>query len=105
MAMMAIAACERQPAGQGGDGAEDPALAAIQAGQGAIVELGGKKVAAYRDEAGALIQLSPACPHAGCDVGWNARESTWDCPCHASRFEPDGTRRSGPATEGLTPLS
>jgi hypothetical protein len=37
MAMMAIAACERQPAGQGGDGAEDPALAAIQAGQGAIV--------------------------------------------------------------------
>ncbi|MBS5198362.1 MAG: Rieske 2Fe-2S domain-containing protein [Clostridiales bacterium] len=29
---------------------------------------------------------------------WNSAEHTWDCPCHGSRFEEDGTLIDNPAT-------
>ncbi len=38
------------------------------------------------------------CPHLGCALKWNPREHTWDCPCHGSRFEEDGTLIDNPAT-------
>jgi Rieske Fe-S protein len=37
----------------------------------------------------------------GCKVHWNSVETSWDCPCHGSRFRPDGTVIEGPA---LSPL-
>lgn len=40
------------------------------------------------------------CPHLGCALKWNAAERTWDCPCHGSRFEKDGTLIDNPATGG-----
>ncbi len=45
--------------------------------------------------------LSPSqkrCPHLGCALKWNRAEHTWDCPCHGSRFEDDGTLIDNPAT-------
>ncbi|MCL2053265.1 MAG: FAD-dependent oxidoreductase [Oscillospiraceae bacterium] len=41
------------------------------------------------------------CPHMGCALKWNKTERTWDCPCHGSRFEKDGTLIDNPATGGL----
>lgn len=38
------------------------------------------------------------CPHLGCALKWNPTEHTWDCPCHGSRFEEDGTLIDNPAT-------
>ncbi len=38
------------------------------------------------------------CPHLGCALKWNKTEHTWDCPCHGSRFEEDGTLIDNPAT-------
>jgi len=70
-------------------------------GEGAIVAVDGKKVAAYRGEDGSLVTLSPKCKHMGCTVGWNHRASTWDCPCHGSRYERDGTVRNGPTRHPL----
>lgn len=70
-------------------------------GQGAIVRRGLAKVAAYRDEAGALHLRSAVCTHAGCVVRWNALERVWDCPCHGSHFAVDGTPLQGPATAPL----
>lgn len=45
--------------------------------------------------------LSPSqkrCPHLGCALKWNRAEHTWDCPCHGSRFEDDGTLIDNPST-------
>jgi Rieske Fe-S protein len=84
--------------------AEDP-FSGIAAGQGAVVDVDGAKIAAYRTEAGELIRLSADCPHQGCAVEWNAGQSRWVCPCHASQFEPDGTFISGPADADLSEVS
>ena len=83
--------------------AEGRTLRALRRGEGKILELNGTRVAAYRNPSGQVTRLSPICTHMGCLVEWNAAESTWDCPCHGSRFEPDGTVLSGPAEAPLEP--
>jgi glycine/D-amino acid oxidase-like deaminating enzyme/nitrite reductase/ring-hydroxylating ferredoxin subunit len=75
----------------------------IQPGTGAIVRSGLSKIAVYRDPAGNLHERSAVCTHLGCIVAWNAAESSWDCPCHGSRFDPDGKVLNGPAIAPLTP--
>jgi Rieske Fe-S protein len=60
-------------------------------------------VAVSRDERGELHAVSPICTHLGCDVAWNRAEKSWDCPCHGSRFSPDGKVINGPAVAGLQP--
>lgn len=39
------------------------------------------------------------CPHMGCALKWNPEERSWDCPCHGSRFEEDGTLINNPAVD------
>ena len=73
----------------------------VAAGEGKIVRVDGRKIAAYRDDAGTLHCVSPVCTHMKCDVAWNPAERTWDCPCHGSRFTPQGNVLNGPAHEPL----
>lgn len=73
----------------------------IAPGMGALIRQGLHKLAVYRDDAGALHRCSSACTHLGCVVQWNHVERTWDCPCHGSRFDPDGRVLMGPATTDL----
>jgi glycine/D-amino acid oxidase-like deaminating enzyme/nitrite reductase/ring-hydroxylating ferredoxin subunit len=84
-------------------GPDAKSLRAVRPGEGRIVEIAGKKVAAYRSEKGTTTLLSPVCTHMGCHVKWNDVESTWDCPCHGSRFTPAGKVLSGPAETPLSP--
>jgi Rieske Fe-S protein len=84
-------------------GPEGRSLRGLRRGEGKILELGGTRVAAYRNDAGTVTRLSPICPHMGCVVAWNGAERTWDCPCHGSRFEPGGKVISGPAESPLPP--
>lgn len=84
--------------------ADTDSLAAVPRQQGRIVNLDGRKVAAYRDAAGQLSLCSPVCTHLKCIVAWNDAEQTWDCPCHGSRFRPTGEVISGPAEEPLEKL-
>lgn len=76
----------------------------IAPGEGAILRRGLKKVAASRDAAGTLTECSAVCTHLGCIVEWNGSEKTWDCPCHGSRFAPDGHVVNGPARAALKPF-
>lgn len=43
--------------------------------------------------------ISAICTHLGCTVQWRGTE--FDCPCHGSRFRPDGSVIGGPAPRPL----
>jgi Rieske Fe-S protein len=81
--------------------AEAASVDEIPLGEGRILRDGLHKIAAYRGPAGEVCRLSATCPHLGCIVEWNPGEKSWDCPCHGSRFAPDGHVLNGPAVSGL----
>ena len=58
----------------------------------------GRNVAVFRDADG-VFAISTVCTHLGCIVKTSA--AGFDCPCHGSGFQKDGTVRKGPAP---TPL-
>lgn len=76
-------------------------LSSLAPGDSAIVEADGDAFATYRAPDGELFAVSPVCTHMGCKVHWNSVETSWDCPCHGSRFRPDGTVIEGPAIQPL----
>lgn len=61
-----------------------------------FIKKDGKNLAVYKDEKGEHI-VSTKCPHMGCTLIFNEVEKTWDCPCHASRFNIDGKCIKGPS--------
>jgi glycine/D-amino acid oxidase-like deaminating enzyme/nitrite reductase/ring-hydroxylating ferredoxin subunit len=73
----------------------------LGAGEGGVVEVDGHAVGAYRDPAQNVHAVGITCTHLGCRLSWNNAEASWDCPCHGSRFDVDGTVLDGPA---VTPL-
>ena len=76
----------------------------IPRGSGAVIRRGLHKVAVFCDEQGVLHERSATCPHLGCIVAWNPSDTTWDCPCHGSRFDRNGTVINGPANVDLAKL-
>jgi len=74
-------------------------------GQAGVVKLDGRSVGAYRDDGGNVHAVSITCTHLGCAVRWNEAETTWDCPCHGSRFSADGRVLEGPAVKDLERIS
>lgn len=73
-------------------------------GSGGLVEVDGHVVAAHRRPDGTIEAVSATCTHLGCTVHWNSAEASWDCPCHGSRFDVDGTVLAAPAVEPLEPV-
>ncbi|MGW0706342.1 FAD-dependent oxidoreductase [Streptomyces sp. NPDC002643] len=70
-------------------------------GDGAVLRVGGRRCAVHRDEGGQLHSVSAHCTHLGCVVAFNQAERTWECPCHGSRFTPNGEVVQGPAVRPL----
>jgi cytochrome b6-f complex iron-sulfur subunit len=58
----------------------------------------GRAVAVFRDPEG-VYAVSTICTHLGCVVKPNPEG--FECPCHGSRFNPDGTVLRGPAPRAL----
>lgn len=77
------------------------AVSRLQPGEGTVVRIDGRDVAAYRDDDGTLRAVSAVCTHLGCLVNFNPAERSWDCPCHGSRFAADGAVLEGPAVDDL----
>lgn len=64
---------------------------------------GSPAVFVVRDSKG-LFAMQPVCTHSGCDPTFNAAAATFDCRCHGSRFNIDGTVKMGPAARPLLHL-
>ena len=73
----------------------------IKNGHAGIVEYNDEKIGVYKNNDGKEFIVSTKCPHLGCQLGWNAYELTWDCPCHGSRFDYKGRLIGSPATKDL----
>ena len=59
---------------------------------------------AVRHSDAAVTVFSPICTHLGCQYTWNPVSGHFECPCHGSVYEPDGTVLSGPAPRRLDTL-
>jgi glycine/D-amino acid oxidase-like deaminating enzyme/nitrite reductase/ring-hydroxylating ferredoxin subunit len=86
-------------------GSEVDGVDQIDPGSGAVLRRGLTKIAVYRDGAGKTHEMSAVCPHLQCIVHWNPAETTWDCPCHGSRFSSHGEVINGPANVDLPPAN
>lgn len=75
--------------------------AALHPGEGRVLRTGGRHIAACRTQDGEVHAVDAVCTHLGCLVSWNDAEESWDCPCHGSRFSPDGAVITGPAVHPL----
>jgi glycine/D-amino acid oxidase-like deaminating enzyme/nitrite reductase/ring-hydroxylating ferredoxin subunit len=73
----------------------------VPVNQGAVITIGIKKIAVFKDEAGRLNAYTAICPHLGCVLEWNGDEKSFDCPCHGSRFTCEGKVINGPAVSDL----
>lgn len=51
-------------------------------------------------EAG-VVTLYGVCTHLGCLPKWSETNSRFECPCHGSKFQIDGTYIEGPAPRNL----
>jgi len=78
-------------------------VAQPEEGRAVVANRGGHPVG-ISTVGGTTRAVSLVCTHLGGVPSWNDAECTWDCPLHASRFAPDGTRIEGPALRDLTQL-
>lgn len=58
--------------------------------------INGKSVVKYKGNI-----LYTTCPHMGCTLTFNEMEQTFDCPCHASRFDILGNVLTGPSLKSI----
>lgn len=73
------------------------------------LEVGVPKLAEYGDDVVFVIKkdestftvFNAACPHVRCKLQYNSATNEFDCPCHASSFDINGTRLGGPAPRDM----
>jgi len=50
---------------------------------------------------GGFYAVSAVCTHLGCITQWKPETNMIACPCHGSKFQPDGQKIQGPAPRPL----
>ena len=66
-----------------------------------LLELGA--VWLRRGPGGSIAALSGNCPHLGCGIDFDFK-GAFVCPCHDSKFGPDGAFEKGPSPRSMDPL-
>lgn len=77
---------------------EHPALA--EPGGASVIEAPLVNVWVLHRADGSFVSVWRVCTHGACDVQPVPGE-VFECPCHGSRFGPDGAVLTGPATRAL----
>lgn len=83
----------------------DEKIKSLKEGDGIVIYEDEHRYAVSKTAEGELKVCNAVCPHLGCIVHWNSAETSWDCPCHGSRFAQTGEVLEGPALSGLEVLS
>lgn len=76
-------------------------LEEIKNDEGKIINIDDKKVGVYKDKDGKIYVVKPICTHLGCELYFNNIEKIWECPCHGSKFNYDGTSIEVPSNKDL----
>ena len=66
-----------------------------------ILKIKKKPVLLIRTSEDTVRALDPTCPHKKCQVQYHGNSRQIVCPCHQSRFNPDGKYMDGPAKKDL----
>ena len=66
-----------------------------------IKKINGESIGIYKDKNKEYMVYNK-CPHMGCSLIFNEEEKTWDCPCHASRFDINDKCIKGPSKYDIT---
>lgn len=80
-------------------------LDSLPVGDGRVFRSGISKYAAFRKSEKEVAVFSAVCPHMRCIVRWNNVQKSFDCPCHGSRFDTDGSVIEGPSLQCLSPIN
>lgn len=73
----------------------------LKENEACIVMDDGDRIGVYKDSDGKVFAVDTTCTHLGCELAWNDAETSWDCPCHGSRFSIEGHVLNGPAVRNL----
>jgi cytochrome b6-f complex iron-sulfur subunit len=65
-----------------------------------VTFLQSQQVYIVRTPAG-FYAISAVCTHLGCITQWKPDTGRIECPCHGSKFDPDGKKLEGPAPKPL----
>lgn len=81
----------------------DPLRIPVDAGGAPISEPSGRFHVSHTPQG--VVVLYGVCTHLGCLPRWVESNNRFECPCHGSKFELDGTYISGPAPRGMDVFS
>lgn len=56
------------------------------------------------NDASSFKAFSLICTHQGCTVNYDDSGNVFNCPCHGSKYDGNGSVLNGPATKALTKL-
>ena len=73
----------------------------LQPGKPQIFAYGDAQVWVTKAAGDKVMAFNAACPHVACKLAWDEAKQEYACPCHASFFALDGTRKSGPAPRNM----
>lgn len=82
-----------------------PDVASLKPDQMTKIKKDDKNIGVYKDKNGKVHSFDLSCTHAGCELGLNDGDKTWDCPCHGSRFDKFGRAVYSPAIEDLPKMN
>lgn len=85
------------------DPMREPVKAETISEGGALVGFAGDEPIAVIKRNGKLVALSAICQHQRCTVIFKGDKKLFECPCHFSRYQLDGTVINGPTTKPLPP--
>jgi len=68
---------------------------------GSVTEFPDGRFYLVRASDGGFLAVYRRCTHLGCTVNWEAEQSRFFCPCHASTFDIHGAVENPPASRAL----